>query len=208
MADKKEEKLSSKSKLLLTFINYNTLLTVGLVVLIFVLAYFIVLKPKYQAIAANSNDNITYLQSEKNKRQSYLTQLKDISSRFHQINQEEISRLKITLPNNSDIAGLFVQFQELATQNKLALSNISFSETAPAQTENSESAGTDQILTRVKKLNVSLNLVGTGQGSYGELKNFLAALENNLRLFDIQAVYFTPNSPNYAINLITYYLSQ
>jgi len=60
----------------------------------------------------------------------------------------------------------------------------------------------------VKKLSISVNLMGGKTTGYENLKSFLSSLEQNLRLFDVEAVYFTPQSSKYSLTLLTYYLPE
>ncbi len=56
----------------------------------------------------------------------------------------------------------------------------------------------------IGKLNITLNLMGS-ENNYLDIKSFLTALESNLRLFDVNAVYFSPGTPTFTVNLTTYY---
>jgi hypothetical protein len=105
------------------------------------------------------------------------------------------------LPQEKDIAGLFSQFEYLASQQGLFLSGVSINETE-IETKKSQ----QDVKGKVNKLNVTLSLTSTNQaGDYEEIKDFLSDLEYNLRLFDVNSVYFSPDSPNYSVNLFTYY---
>ena len=55
----------------------------------------------------------------------------------------------------------------------------------------------------MKRLGVSINLLGD---SYGAFKRLLEVLEVNVRLFDVNSVFFAPDSDSYSLNFFTYYL--
>lgn len=181
------------------FVRYHLILTVLFLVLLLVGGYFLVIKPKLEMVWQSSGDNIKVLRSEKVKREAYLVQLQDISRRYRQFDNNQLGKFDQLLPAESDIPGLFVQLQNLTSANSLFLSNVTFNEAAP---ETGEKNG------GIRRLSIGLNVVGSGQGSYEQLKTFIAALEKNLRLFDIQAVYFSPGSPNYSLTLTAYYFKE
>ena len=118
-------------------------------------------------------------------------------ARYQQISQADIVRLEKTLPLKKDVASLFVQFQALAEKHQFRLLSVNIDDAIDRTAATTAAAG-------VQQLNVSLNLAG---GSYVNLKEFLASIESNLRLFDINAVYFSPDSSSYSMNLFTYYLN-
>ena len=102
------------------------------------------------------------------------------------------------LPDDEDIPGLFVQFQTLAEDYNLSLTGISINE-APDPSVRGDNLNT------IGKLNINIDVVGREGDDYNELKDFLAALELNLRIFDINAVNFIPGVPAYSIGMFTYF---
>lgn len=202
MADLNNEKLPLGLTLKANFVRYHILLTFVLAALLLASGYFIVLKPKILSLQENGGKDLEILRVERVKRQAYLAQLQDVSRRYRQFDKNQLENFNQILPSNPDFAGLFVQLQNLASANNLVLSNVNFNESV------SDSEGEDKKLEGIKKIGIGLNVAGAGEGSYEQLKSFIAALENNLRLFDIQAVYFNPGSPNYSLTLTAYYFSQ
>ena len=193
--DKKRQKIT----LSVIVSRYYLVVTALIIILVVALGYFFVLKPKYEQISASSGNGTGSISAELEKRQTYLNNLNLLISSFNKINQTEVEKVKKILPSETDIPGLYSQFQTLSEKNNIALASISISEAAPEEgTAINETGG-------ISRLSVNLNLVGSKDSGYNDLKNFLSLLENNLRLFDVNAVYFTPGSPNFTINLITYY---
>ena len=105
------------------------------------------------------------------------------------------------MPADKDVAGLFVQLQEIAEKNNLLLASVNINETPEAITA-------QDAKSQIKQISVNLGLVNPAVNSYQKIKNFLSDLELNLRLFDISAVYFTPGDKTFSVNLVTYYLGQ
>ena len=207
MSDKKsilpgqraEEQKSKKNlHLMLAIIRYYRLVTFILIVVIVALSYHFILEPKYRQVGSGGKFSLAALKQEVVKRQEHLNDLKRLIANYQNISQTDIDRLKKILPKGKDIPGLFVQFQALAEENNLLLASVSINET-PETLIAKETAGT------ISKLDISLDLVGAGGSDYEGIKEFLASLENNLRLFDVNAVYFNPDSTVYSVDLFTYY---
>ncbi|MFA6215883.1 MAG: type 4a pilus biogenesis protein PilO [Patescibacteria group bacterium] len=206
MAKKEFEKITAKKKnlqLQLVVIKYYKSITFIFVGLILFLGYYFILEPKYNEVGVGGKYNLSTMQEELNKRKAYLDNLRKLNNNYQNINQTEIEKLKQILPSDQDIPGLFVQLQSLAEESGLLLAGVSINEVPEAK---KIAKGSSEAV--IKKLNVSLNLISTGKGSYEEVKIFLTALEDNLRLFDVNSVYFAPDSANYSINLFTYYYSR
>jgi len=178
--------------------RYYKIITVVLVIAIVALGYYYILEPKYQQVGVGGAYNLDNLKNELAQKQKYLEDLKKLEASYQKVSQEKSEKLEKILPKDKDISGLFVQLQALAEEQGLFLDSVSINEVPEAIKGN-------QAADKIKKLGVSLNLTGSANSGYGEIKDFLSLLEYNLRLFDVNAVYFSPDSPNYSINLFTYY---
>jgi len=176
-------------------VRYNKMLTLLLVVLIVSLSYFLVIAPKYESISIGGQYDLDALIQKREQQQQYLAQLKLLNENYQRISQGDASKLDKVLPSQKDIPGLFIQLQALAAENNFRLIAVNIDEEADQAIDENKIAG-------IKRLNISLNLVG---GNYLSLKQFLEDVESNLRIFDVNAVYFSPDSENYSVNLFTYY---
>ena len=186
----------------LVLLRYHKWLTFLVVVLIIVASYYFILEPKYQQVGIGGSYNTETLMEEVNKRENYLRQLEELKQNYQRVNQAQIAKLEKILPGQKDIAGLFVQLEALAKKNNFLLSGVTITEAA----EETSAAKQKTNPSSIKRLNISLSLVGVqANDSYGEIKNFLDDVERNLRLFDVNGVYFDSESTNYAVNLFTYY---
>ena len=193
-----ESQTKTKSVTLTKFlVRYSKLITFFLVVIIIFSSYFFIIGPKYESVNLGGQYSLDTLTQERDQRQNYLADLKALVARYQQISQADIVRLEKTLPLKKDVASLFVQFQALAEKHQFRLLSVNIDDAIDRTAATTAAAG-------VQQLNVSLNLAG---GSYVNLKEFLASIESNLRLFDINAVYFSPDSSSYSMNLFTYYLN-
>jgi hypothetical protein len=199
MAQAKKDKKKKNLQLKLAVARYYKLITVALIIVIIALSYYFILEPKYQEVGVGGRYDLDNLQQEFTKRENYLRDLKKLAANYQEVNQTDIEKLKKILPEEKDIPGLFVQLQALAEEYNFLLVNVSINESAEAAQKKTGVGG-------IKKLSISLNLISSGEtGDYDELKEFLTTLEHNLRLFDVNAVYFSPESPNYTLDIFTYY---
>lgn len=178
----------------LIFARFYKLITTVLVILIVGGGYFVVLEPRFRESGQGNKVDLNLIKAELLKRQQHLEQLQTLIENYNKISPAEIARIKMILPRDQDIPGLFVQFQELATKNNLLLGAINFND-APATSGSAE----------IKKISINVDLVSSNDISYQEIKKFIASVETNLRLLDIDSVFFTPDSTNYSLTIIAYY---
>lgn len=199
--NKKEKKNAKNLQLLLVLVRYYKLLTIVIVITVVAFGYTFILEPKYREISSGGQYNLETVETELAKRETYLDTLKTLVTNYQNISQAEINKLKKVLPEEKDLPGIFVQFEALAQEYDLFLSSISINEVAEeVKKEKSSRSG------KIKKLNVSLSLISIKEShDYADIKEFLSALENNLRLLDVNAVYFSPDALDYSVNLFTYY---
>jgi Tfp pilus assembly protein PilO len=124
---------------------------------------------------------------------------------------EAANKVLAAVPSGEDVKGLLVQVEELASQNGLILSSVSFASAAAAAKDEPAAAAVSTGGSSVKSLTITLAL----SGEYNNLKNFLQAAENNLRLMDISSINFgaaaqagaESASQNYTVKMNTYYVN-
>ena len=199
MAEIKSRKKSQNIQLQIIFVRYYKIFIIIGAALILLLSYFFILKPKYEQVGIGGNYNLKAVKDEVNKREIFLKDLSELTNHYQQINANDLARINQALPQGKDVAGLLVQLQNLAENNGLLLASVSVNDPTEAM------AGKDGK-SDIQQLSVNLSLIGSQNNVYRQLKGFLNSLETNLRLFDVSAVYFTPGSPAFSVNLITYYL--
>jgi len=112
------------------------------------------------------------------------------------------------LPSSQDVPNLITQLEGLAFENGLILEEIGL---ATIEETGAEKAQKARLEEKAKKnyqvLSASLKLIG----SYSSFKNFLKAVEDNIRLIDINSVNFKVETKEgiqlfeSEVNLNTYY---
>jgi len=148
-----DNKKKKNLQLKLAIYKYYKLITFVLVILLAAGSYYFILEPKYQEVGVGGKYNLDTLKMELAKRESYLASLKKLNENYQKVSQTDLDKLNKILPEEKDIPGLFNQMQNIAEANNLVLSSISFSEaTETNKNKKSES--------KIKKVSISLNLVG------------------------------------------------
>lgn len=190
------------------------------VVLVFVAGIFFWLWPEFQQIQSQTRFGLKSIQSHEGYLNNYLKQLVDMDKDYNDFSQQQLAKLKSILPNEEDIAGLFVQLPELAERNNFKLGSLSITRSDvqasgpaapinPAGSANGDEAPSAQDAVPVNSFKIGqLNITFAIDGNnYSAMKRFLTDVESNLRLFDIANLTFgsTEEGP-YGINLRTYYL--
>ncbi|MBI3290685.1 hypothetical protein HYZ76_00215 [Candidatus Falkowbacteria bacterium] len=198
MAKRPQDKGDKNSGLKVSFLRYNRYLTSAAFILVIFLSYYFVLAPKYREVGSGGSYNIQTLKQEVEKRKEIISELDELMLIYKRISQSEVMKLENILPKKSDIPGIFVQIEELARENDTFLAGITINEAPGAVRPKFE-------FEQISKLNITLSLIGNSEDSYGDVKKFLEALERSLRLFDVDAVYFTPGGLEYSVNLVAYY---
>lgn len=175
-------------------------MTAALIILILILGFYYILQPKYEEIKIGGSLDRTALQEKLLQQQNYYKDLQALITNYQKISQPDLVKLKEILPQQSDVPGLLVALQKITAEHNFFMSSMNVNEMPqPVIAVKSDP--------KIKKLNVTLNLTGK-KSSYSDIKNFLADLEYNLRLFDVSAVYFTPYTTSFSINMFTYYYSE
>jgi len=92
---------------------------------------------------------------------------------------DDINKLNLVVPNKENSDEIIVNLEAMAKENGIFLDSVAFQSRA-----SQSSASAD--LGKVNILQISLN----ASGSYEAFRNFVKALENNLRIMDIKLVKF------------------
>lgn len=142
------------------------------------------------------------------ERQDLLAKIERLKDDYEE-NNENFKRVSYILPSTQDIPSLIVQLEALALEGGLILENIEIF-TAEQQQISSRRRipGQEQVSSKnYKILNINLSLTG----DYSALKNLLTALEENIRLMDINSIAFSSQSTeeiqffDFNLSLQTYY---
>jgi Tfp pilus assembly protein PilO len=220
--EKKKPQLESASAALQLANQYQVWFLVLLVVAIIGIGYLLLLGPKFTELQDKNDNFIPNKQrvlADLNKIEQKLVQLE---SKFNQVQitrAEQLEQLFSFLPSEPDYASLFVQAEFLAENNNMELQTIDVTRTlerplaerrdpSPAQAQSPTEQSLEVLPANVRSVQVSLRL---GAGSYEDFKQYLEALERNIRLYDVQTLSFDSIDPEtgdiggFTITAKTYY---
>lgn len=184
-----EKKKLFKKKLNIFLNNNFKWFMMFVVLLIFVLGYFFILKPKYEETLKLTQVITRRDELDIDKKQQDLESIKDFLLSYSKIEKKYMDKVQKILPSKYNQEELFTEFNHIVSKNELLLKNISIS------------GITD--LGKLKQISVRLEVSGV---DYRAFKNLLHSLETNLKLIDVVNVNFNPTARTSAILINTYYL--
>lgn len=162
----------------------NKPIAIIIVLIISLVLIFLFVIPKYQESVA-LQEKVVQKQKEYNRevvyREKISEALKNVKDR-----QDVLERINSALPADVSFAPLVYFAQEKASENGLVVGSMTFSPLRIASANVSSSSPDVEV----KDIVFTLNLTGGYQG----FKNFLRALENSARLFEINNLSFAPLS--------------
>lgn len=193
--------------------RYFNFFVTGIVVVILISGYFLVISPKVKELSEKDKavEETVFDDSapEFKERQDRLKELKKILADYEEINPDSIKKIKTMLPTRKKQEILLAEMEKIILSNGFLLSSIT-TEEAKGETpskktsaKEGESAPVSTILQDVKKLKITMEIIGA---DYNGLKNILGILENNLRLLDITKVSLNSEKENLSLEGYTYYL--
>ncbi|MDD5342617.1 MAG: type 4a pilus biogenesis protein PilO [Patescibacteria group bacterium] len=218
-----------KTFLYLVFKNHKAI-SVLLVVIVFGVGGFSFLYPKYQSIQNQGLLDFGNKQKQLDERQTYLAKLEKMVETFDSINSKDVEALKELLPSSQEIPELFVMVDQFGQDLGLKVTRIAITDQGSAVSSGSETAAettekksilqsiaatanpNEQVgITESVKPAVigSLGLViglETKDISYSKYKELLKAIEENIRIFDLNSVDYDPGTDSLTLNITTYYL--
>jgi len=186
------------NKLRLYFNKYFRSVIIVIVIIVFILGYFLVLKGQYEQIRYSTDVDLTLIDQniERLMRDAefvdrYIDQAVDFTTA-----EEEL--LATVLPSEFSFPSFVIQMEGLAKKQGMLVTDMSL-----LQAE-SISANQGSGL-QMAHIDVVLASVGS---DYSKFKSLLDSMETSLMVFDINSVSFgtfTGTSNQYKINLTTYY---
>ncbi len=183
----------------------NLIILVLILILIAVVVFLDV--PKVQEILA-LREQISEQKEAFSEKQALLLKIEELKSGYEE-NKESLEKVSYILPAEQDIPNLIVQLEALAFENGLVLESINLSSSEKTSSGMAEEVRESQQGTTSQDyqiLTANLKVIG----DYSGFKNFLKAVENNIRLMDVVSLNFSGESGGlglfrFDITLKTYY---
>lgn len=167
-----------------------------------VFAYVSFIGPEIQKIASLRGEKIA-VESTLSDYQKAVDETNKLLSRYKSLADLE-SSFASAIPTTEEIPSLINQISGLAKLNKITVSSIDF-QYPPLDTKKQS-----ELIKPFSTIRTSVKFSGT----YLDMKNFIAALESNVRLMDVASISISDggkkNNPvlSYALTVDAYYQSQ
>jgi len=195
-------KLKTKKKKIPFYIEKFKAMVFLIVLIIAVPAYYFIIGPQYDNYQANQNE-FEQLEQQSKLNMQQLVASKKIMADYELISQLDKNKIEQILPQQPDLANLYVNLEALVAQHDLELDNMIVE---PIKVVKKKVIFADDPKIKEDQLGlVNISLVVTNI-SYAKMKNFFDTLESNIRLFDVENFNFNPADGKLSISFKTYYL--
>lgn len=182
---------------------------------IFLLGYVFLIMPQANKLFSGKQARALAEEQVQNSIMVYdrrIKQLQEIVDAYDNISQTDIDAINAILPDQENIEELFAQINEMVKSNGLLLKSISLNDQVDnakvqqkSRVEITEKALNIEEQKSLKEVNLTLKISGAG---YQSFKNFLASLESNLRIIDVQDVKYNPTGESAEIIIVVYYFAK
>ncbi len=163
-----------------------------LLALFFLVAAFLILfeliQPTYGDLQTKKGMQLSD-QSFLTNEQQVVNQAKTLISQYESESQAQ-NNLGLAMPTGPNVASALAQVYGVATNNGVTISAISLGPPTISLQSQAQAAGAGGSLTpnQILKPMGTFSIQLTATGSYESMKNFLAQLETNLRIFDLTSL--------------------
>jgi uncharacterized membrane-anchored protein YhcB (DUF1043 family) len=199
-----------KNNLILRLLSkYISYLAVILGVVLCVLGFIFILRPKFQSNKAKPELTLSYQQEQLETRKAKLNQLNDLITDYKKLPASHFSKVNELLPDQNDGPLIFTHLSAIAKAHDSVLLNASVSEVGGRDLVDLLIAENSAKPANIQIVQVNASFLGkSGVGSYEYYKELLDAIQRSVKLFDIENISFSPDSANFNMNARTYYLQK
>lgn len=205
-----------KKKIIYFLIKYFNWIILAFILIVFVLGYFLFIQPKYKQITQELDIISASEEKDYAERQEHLAQLIKLKDAYYSIERDDINKINTFLPDYHGAEDILSQLEFIVLRNGLLLKSLQIKKDKEevlsekdtkvrkiaAREEKKSISSTDSGL-EVGEIEIGMEVVGV---DYIALKNLLKTIENNLRLYDISSINYSPEGGALIITLSTYYL--
>ena len=169
--------------------------------------------PMVQGIL-NSRGEVKSKQTALLEKEAFIKTIEGLIEKY-KTNQEILKNLDVILPGDSDVPNLLVELEALAKAGGMMISDIKIASVETKSSSRADTAGGEGVVQKQASVNyqvIAITLVV--KGDYAAFKNFLQAIETNIRLVDLESADFNATSEGAAslfdfnVVLKTYYYAK
>ncbi len=196
--------LQDKNSLNIVLNEYFNLLTLLVLLVVFALAYFLFIGPKFELTKTAIRENIESQKKLYAEQERKLRDLKTVKEVFDNISPADLKKFNNVLPDNYIKEQLFGELEEIVVKDGFLISTMTVTsdETVDADGNPMPAAGAPTDNEKIGKVTVSVSI---GAINYQGLKTLLKTFEANSRLFDIESVNFSESGNSAQLEFVTYY---
>ena len=158
-----------------------------LFVVLALVVYFDMLIPAYSDLQAAKGNQISEANLLANEKQ-VVGQIQGLLATYKSQASDE-QAINAALPVGPNAASAISQLYGISAANDISLQGVALSEQLSAETTPTDVAGAASLGQITKPIG-TLAFTFAAAGSYENFKNFLQALQNNMRFFDVEQIAF------------------
>jgi len=196
--------------------KYFIFAIISAVIAVLLAGYFFLLNPKISQIKLEIANKEEVQSRQYDDLDSYLKRITKYKQSFDQINEDQMRKINIMLPENSEYEDLIVEVEKivLGMREGLVLKSLTINPIEQKSTgnikeiisgEKEEKKGEANWMESIGLIEIKAEIEGI---DYGNLKKLLSAFENNLRLIDIKEIDSALDGQNLTLTMQTYYMTK
>jgi len=204
----KNRELQNKLNLFLR--RYFSAFVLLFVVVLLYAGFMYIIQPKMERGDNMKNLLMTNKENDKRMLEGALEKLVEYQLAYERVSQAEKDRVKLILPGREGRENLFTELESFVLRQGLILDSLDFEakSSLPANSRQKSEEGVKETPRSGEAESINLSLKISGVNSYQRLKEFLGALENNLRLMDVNDIKYDQSGGTLSLEVSTYYLPQ
>lgn len=216
MSKDNKKQFDKPSNILILANKYIKLISLLFIIFTLAFGYLFLLQPKIDLIKSTKQNELPEIEKKEDDLRELITKLSKLKTKYNNIKSQrtsDLEKLYKIVPDNPDIANIFLISDRLANQYGFQLLSIDITEESnrgnKKDKEEVVKSGLQSLI-----IHMTVAQVDNGDDAYNKFKEYLGGLENNLRLMDIQTVSFegfSENEEEYSIfnfSIITYFNNQ
>ena len=197
------------NKVLIFISRRFTEVVIGVVIFWLFLGYLLVLHNKIFSEQESVSKMQMQLEQRLAQKQQQLADIDKLFQSYQSLDKSHFYKLNRILPKEAEGPLIFAQLDALARANESILMSVQVSEVSEQNLSELKLQQGISLPPGVKVVSVEANLLGkAGREGYGFYKELLQSVENNLRLFDLENITFSPGLSVINLSGVVYYQSE
>jgi Tfp pilus assembly protein PilO len=207
MAEDKSVKINktfSGKQAIALLMRYFNFVPPVLFLLILIIGYSFLLKPKYDNIKNEIEVTIKNKEEQRANYENYFQRLKNLKGLLREVTAADLGKLDRMIPSGPESEKLMVDLEAIIKGRGLFLSGLSVEDGTkePAAPTSDQPNGLPE---GIRQSAVSISIAGA---NYDAFKKLLVDMENYVRLLDITGLTFNPSGKTMNLELTAYYLAE